>query len=76
MSILITNIKELLQVRDTKISKVSGSEMKVLPTLKNAYLLIDYDTIVDYGKTRMTKAMAKSTSLLKTGASGMMTRGK
>ena len=50
MSILITNIKELIQVRDTKISKVSGSEMKTLPTLKNAYLLIDYDTIVDYGK--------------------------
>ena len=50
MSILITNIKELLQVRDTKITKVSGSDMKILPTLKNAYLLIDHDTIVDYGE--------------------------
>lgn len=49
MSILITNIKELLQVRDAGILKVSGSEMKNLPTLKNAYLLIEHDTIVDYG---------------------------
>lgn len=49
MSILITNIKELLQVRDTPVLKVSGSEMKQLPTLKNAYLFIEDDTIVDYG---------------------------
>lgn len=50
MSLLITNIKELLQVRDTNILKVSGGEMNVLPTIKNGYLLIEHDTIVDYGK--------------------------
>lgn len=50
MSLLITNIKELLQVRDNNILKVSGSEMNVLPTIKNGYLLIEHDTIVDYGK--------------------------
>ena len=50
MSILITNIKELLQVRDLKIPKVSGPDMRVLPTLKNAYLLIEHDTIIDYGE--------------------------
>jgi imidazolonepropionase len=49
MSILIINIKELLQVRESNVLKVSGSEMKVLPTIKNAYLLIEDDTIVDYG---------------------------
>ena len=49
MSILIINIKELLQVRDSNILKVSGKDMNVLPTLKNAYVLIEDDTIVDYG---------------------------
>ena len=49
MSILITNIKELLQVRETNTTIVKGSAMKVLPTLKNAYLLIEHDTIVQYG---------------------------
>ena len=50
MSILITNIKELIQVRETNVTVVSGKDMKVLPTLKNAYLLIEHDTIVEYGK--------------------------
>ena len=50
MSILIKNIKELLQVRETHISIVKGSEMKILPTLKNAFLYIENDRIVDYGK--------------------------
>jgi imidazolonepropionase len=49
MKILIQNIKELLQVRETAISKVSGAEMAVLPTLKNAYLIIDGDSITDFG---------------------------
>ncbi|MFD2823718.1 imidazolonepropionase [Lacinutrix iliipiscaria] len=49
MSLLIINIKELLQVRDTNVLKISGSEMRVLPTIKNAYLLIEDDTIVEYG---------------------------
>ena len=49
MTILITNIKELLQVRDETILKVSGNQMKLLPSIKNAYLLIENDTIVDFG---------------------------
>jgi imidazolonepropionase len=49
MSILITNIRELLQVRDSSISKVSGKEMKHLPTIKNAYVLIKDDIIADFG---------------------------
>lgn len=50
MSILIQNIKELLQIRDSGVSKISGAEMKTLPSIKNAYLLIEHDTIVDFGK--------------------------
>lgn len=49
MSILITNIKELIQIREPNVKLVSGEGMKQLPTLKNAYLLIEQDTIVEYG---------------------------
>lgn len=50
MNLLIINIKELVQVRESGILKVSGAEMNVLPTLKNAYLLIKNDWIADYGE--------------------------
>lgn len=50
MGILIKNIKELLQVRETNIAIVKGRDMNILPTLKNAFLYIENDTIVDYGK--------------------------
>ncbi len=49
MSILIINIKELLQVRNSNVTIVKGEDMKILPTLKNAYLIIEHDTIVEYG---------------------------
>jgi len=49
MQTLIINIKELLQVRENTIDKVSGSEMAILPTIKNAYLLITNDTIAAFG---------------------------
>ena len=49
MSILITNIKELLQLREPNVLKVSGKEMNTLPKLENAYVLIEEDTITDYG---------------------------
>ena len=49
MRILLTNIRELLQVRPNGVDKVSGVEMAVLPTLKNAYLVIEDDLIADYG---------------------------
>jgi imidazolonepropionase len=50
LTTLIKNIKELIQVREPNIHLVKGSDMNILPTLKNAFLLIDHDTIVDYGK--------------------------
>lgn len=49
MSLLIKNIKELLQVRESHISVIKGKDMRVLPSIKNAYLLIEHDTIIDYG---------------------------
>lgn len=49
MTTLIINIKELLQVRETSVSKVSGAEMGSLPSIKNAYLVIENNLIVDFG---------------------------
>lgn len=49
MALLITNIKELLQVRYTHTDKLSGSEMATLPSIKNAWLLIEDDVIKGYG---------------------------
>jgi len=49
MKTLLTNIKELLQVRDIAPNKVSGAEMKELPTIKNAWLLLERDIIKDFG---------------------------
>ncbi|WP_269222698.1 imidazolonepropionase [Flavobacterium sp. IMCC34518] len=49
MTTLIINIKELLQIRESSILKVSGAEMAILPTIKNAFLLIKNDLIADFG---------------------------
>lgn len=49
MTALFINIKELIQVRESSITKVSGKEMSVLPTIKEAFLLIKNDLIEDYG---------------------------
>ncbi len=50
MSILIKNIKELVQVHQSNITILKGSDMKTLPILKDAYLYIENDTIIAYGK--------------------------
>lgn len=49
MQTLLINIKELLQVRKNTIDKVSGAEMAILPSLKNAFLLLENDLIKDFG---------------------------
>lgn len=49
MSILIINIKELIQIRENNVTIVRGPDLKILPTIKNAYLIIEHDTIVEYG---------------------------
>ena len=49
MKTIILNIKELLQIRDASVKKVSGKEMAVLPSLKKAYLVFENDIIIDFG---------------------------
>jgi imidazolonepropionase len=49
MKLLLINIKELLQVRDIPPPYVSGADMKSLPSLSNAWLLLNGDKIEEYG---------------------------
>jgi imidazolonepropionase len=49
MNVLFKNIKELIQVREIAIDFLSGKEMNVLPTLKNAFLLVENGLISDFG---------------------------
>jgi imidazolonepropionase len=49
MTTLIINIKELLQVREISVAKISGAAMAILPSIKNAYLLIEDNLIADFG---------------------------
>lgn len=49
MTTLFKNIQELIQVREKSIDKLSGAEMKALPTIKNAWLLVKNGKIADFG---------------------------
>ena len=49
MTTLFINIKELIQVRNSSVEKVSGKEMGTLPVIKNAFLLIEDEIIIDFG---------------------------
>jgi len=50
MTHLFINIKELIQIREASVKKVSGKEMNILPTIKNAFLIIKNGLIFDFGK--------------------------
>ena len=50
MSKLIINIKELIQIRDKNISFLSAKEMDTLPSINNAFLLIENGKISEFGK--------------------------
>ena len=49
MTTLLYNIKELFQIRNKSEQKVCGTDMAVLPSIKNAYLLIKDGLIYDFG---------------------------
>ena len=49
MSLLIRNIKCLVQVRDQITKWIRGMEMGELPCHENAYLFLDHGIIEDYG---------------------------
>lgn len=67
MTTLIINIKELLQVRETSIDTVSGSEMAILPTIKNAFLVIKENLIADFGSMDNLPEMKADTTIDATG---------
>lgn len=50
MSLLLTYIKELLQVRTEAPEFVAGQDMKQLPVIKNAWVYIENDQIKAYGR--------------------------
>ncbi|OYU84512.1 MAG: imidazolonepropionase [Flavobacterium sp. BFFFF2] len=47
--VLFTNIRELVQVREPHVPLLKGSEMAVLPIIKDAYLIIENESITDFG---------------------------
>ena len=49
MTTVFINIKELVQVRELDVMKVSGKNMSILPIIKNAFLIIKDSIIVDFG---------------------------
>ena len=49
MTTLFINIKELVQIRELDVMKVSGKNMSILPIIKNAFLIIKDNVIVDFG---------------------------
>lgn len=49
-NLLLTNIKGLVQIREQNISRVSGAEMANLPVLENAFLAIEGDRILSFGR--------------------------
>lgn len=49
MTTLIINIRELLQVREMSVTKVSGMEMAILPSIKNAFILLENNLIKAFG---------------------------
>jgi imidazolonepropionase len=54
MSLLITNIKQLVNVRK-ETHLLRGKELSNLPSIENAYLIIEDDEIAEYGKMEVLK---------------------
>jgi imidazolonepropionase len=67
MSILITNIKQLLQVHKNNVTIVKGKNMKTLPILENAYVYIEHDTIIEYGHMNDCEGFDAETTIDATG---------
>ena len=62
MSILIINIKELIQVEEKAAKWVAGKDMAEIKTIKNAWLLTKDDVIKDFGSMdKLPKINVKKT---------------
>jgi len=70
--ILIKNIKELVQVLEPSVKKLSGKEMANLSTIKNAWLAIENDLIVGFGKMEDWEGISDWTNLEVIDATGKM----
>ena len=58
MQTLFTNIKELLQIREASVAFVAGADMNILPTIKNAFLLVEEDRIATFGPMESCPTLA------------------
>ena len=67
MSILIKNIKQLVQVHENSVTIVKGEDMKRLPVIDNAYLYIKDDTIIEFGTMDFCKGIDAETIIDATG---------
>jgi len=68
MSILITNIKELIQVESQPKEWVAGKDMASIQTIKNAWLLTKDDKIIDFGEmTSMPEGITADKNIDATG---------
>ena len=68
MSILITNIKELIQVENQPKEWVAGKDMASIQTIKNAWLLTKDDKIIDFGEmTSMPEGITADKNIDATG---------
>ena len=63
MKTLFINIKELLQVREQHIDKVSGADMSVLPKIENAFLLVEDNIILDFGPMENCPALQNAITI-------------
>ena len=63
MKTLFINIKELLQVRELHIDKVSGTDMSVLPKIENAFLLVEDNIILDFGPMENCPALKNAITI-------------
>jgi imidazolonepropionase len=61
---LIINIKELFGVRE-KSHFLKGKEMSFLPSIKNAFVRIEGEEIVEYGEMKELSAKKNQTSNIK-----------
>ena len=59
MATLLTNIKSLINVRESNYL-LRGKELMDLPTIEDAYLIIEGSEIADYGKMSKLKFNEKS----------------
>jgi imidazolonepropionase len=64
MSILIKNIKEIVQVEDKPQRMVAGKAMSNLGTIKNGWLLIEGDRIKDFGTMPVPETIGSRHSLV------------